>query len=314
MLPLSPSDIGKRLDVFLSEKHADVSRARIQRVVKDGGVTVNGRAVTPHYALREGDAVEVVAEIAAPDADAPLAPRGDIPLDILHHDDAIIVVNKQSGLLVHPDVPGETETLANALVAHFPEIAEVGESRQRPGIMHRLDREASGVLVVARTKPAYDALKKQFHDHVVDKRYLVLVYDAPPHDEGSVDFAIGRKKGSGKMAARPAADAEEGDRSAVTHYKVIERFLHSTLLEVRTETGRTHQIRVHMQALNCPVVGDQLYFNKNVKPIPVGRLFLHAASLAFTHPETGETVRFEAALPKELEDALALLKATKIRP
>ena len=303
---IEAADVDKRLDVFLTEHQTGVSRTKIQKAVKAGEVKVNGKKVTPHLALRLGDTVEVLADLTPADPNAPLEPRKDILFEVLHRDDDILVVDKPSGLLVHPDVAGETTSLANGLVAHFPEIADVGENRQRPGIMHRLDKEASGLLVIARNQRAYEALKEQFKTHTVDKTYLVLVQGVPLKDEATITFPIGRMKGSGRMAAR--SEMHEGDRDAVTHYKTIEKFANSALLEVRTETGRTHQIRVHLKAIGHPVAGDILYGNDAAKELPTKRLFLHSTALSFTHPSTGERISFTRAMPVELERTLATLR------
>ena len=292
----TPEDVGVRLDVYLS-KHAQVfSRSRAKEEAEAGHITVNGKVVSAHYALRLNEVIAVNAE------DRPTAivmtPWKGSTLDILHEDADIIVLNKPSGMLVHPAVPTDTETLANALLAHFPKIAKIGDQPERPGIVHRLDRDASGLLVVAKTKKAFEHLKQQFQAHEVRKEYAVLVEDHPPEDAGTVRLAIGRKKGDGKMAARAAAKG--GDKEAVTHYSVDSRWSRATLLTVRTETGRTHQIRAHMFAIGCPVVGDSLYGTNRPHRLPSPRLFLHAKSLTFTHPKTGEELRFEAPLPKEL--------------
>jgi 23S rRNA pseudouridine1911/1915/1917 synthase len=237
---------------------------------------------------------------------------------VVYEDDHIVVVDKPSGMIVHPAVPGENDSLANALMAQYPEIAKVGDDPQRPGIVHRLDREASGLLVVARTKAAFDALKSQFQQHVVHKEYVVLVDGAPPEDAGTVDLAIGRKASGGKMAARPMlpprmgaieSEPQEDDRKAVTHYRIEEKFAKTTLLAVRTETGRTHQIRVHFNAIGCPVAGDALYGIKRQGRFPSPRLFLHARGLAFTHPITDAELSFTAPMPPELEAIIKRLRS-----
>lgn len=297
---------GERLDAYLTSVLESVSRSSIQKLIKSGDILLNGSAAKPHTELRNGDVV-CVSETPGGEKDGPLVPRDDIAPDIVHQDESIIVVNKPSGLLTHPDVPGESETLANALIARFPEIAEVGESPDRPGIVHRLDREASGLLVMAKTQDAYGSLKSQFKNHEVEKEYLVLVSGAPPEDSGTITLPIGRMKGTGKMAARH--EKKPGDRSAVTHYRVVERFRDATLLSVRTETGRTHQIRVHMKSLGTPVAGDALYAIKRAKAIRTPRLFLHAARLSFTHPGTKVKAEFTSPLPDELNEVLDRLKS-----
>lgn len=307
-LKVGDDGAGMRLDSWLAKRLPDVSRSRIQKWIKAGQVLRNGEAETPHAALESGDKIAVNAP-DVPAADEPLVPRHDIRLDVIYEDEHVVVVDKPAGLLVHPAVPGETDTLANALVARYPEIAKVGDSADRPGIVHRLDKEASGLLAVARTAAAFANLKTQFQAHVVKKEYAVLVDGVVPDDSGTIRLAIGRSSSGGKMAARP--EPGEDDKEAVTHYRVEERFPKATLLTVRTETGRTHQIRAHFHALGCPVVGDPLYGAKRPGRLPAPRLFLHAKTLAFTHPTTDEQLSFNAPLPEALEEVLKKLRGAK---
>lgn len=296
---------GTRLDAWLAARLKATSRSRVQKWIKSGAVLVNGATTTPHYALEDGDTIAVDAP-DEPAPDAPLVPRDDIAFEVVHEDKDIIVVNKPSGLIVHPAVPGESETLANAIIARYPEVAAIGDAQDRPGIVHRLDREASGLMVVARTKDAFAALKAQFQAHVVKKEYAVLIDGEAPQDSGTIRLAIGRSASGGKMAARH--EAGEDDKDAVTHYRVEERLPKTTYLTVRTETGRTHQIRAHFHALGIPVVGDPLYGTKRPGRLPAPRLFLHAKTLAFTHPVTDKQLEFHVPLPKELEDVLEDLR------
>lgn len=300
-------DVGTRLDVFLTARlgaAARLSRSKVQALIKAGKAKVNDEKETPHYALEAGDMIE--ADFPdAPTEDESLKPRADIKFGIVHEDDDIIVVEKPSGLLVHPAVKTDTTSLANALLAHFPAIATVGDAPERPGIVHRLDKEASGLLVVAKTQRAFDALKSQFQEHTVKKEYAVLVDGGPAQDSGTITLSVGRKTGDGKMAARP--QPKEGDREAITHYSVDQRYDRAALLTVRTDTGRTHQIRVHMNATGCPVVGDLLYGARREGRVKTSRLFLHAKSLAFAHPATGEMVSFTSPLPPELQAVLDTL-------
>ncbi len=302
---ITAKDADTRLDVFLTSSLKDWSRSQLQKLIKSGGVTVNGERKTPHFDLSEGDVIAVEGELRSA-SDNALVPRKDIPLTIVYEDDAVVVIDKQFGLLVHPAIDRDEATLAHALLARWPEIATVGEAADRPGIMHRLDKDASGLLVVAKTKKAFDSLKRQFKNHTVKKEYTVLVEGTPPADEGVVDLHIGRKKGSGMMAARKTARV--GDREAITHYHVEEYFPKITLLTVRTETGRTHQIRAHMHAIGCSVVGDPLYGTKRDVRTPSPRLFLHAKTLGFTHPVTRKNLVFTSPLPPVLEKVLAKLR------
>jgi 23S rRNA pseudouridine1911/1915/1917 synthase len=304
---VEPDEAGERLDVFLTSRLGGLSRAKVQKRIKAGDIAVNGQSASAHLILKKDDEVTLKADIEPAKTRTELVPRRDIAFDVVHEDADVVVVNKPAGLLVHPAVEDDRETLAHGLIARWPAMATVGESPDRPGIMHRLDKDASGLMVVAKTKKAYDSLKRQFQKHTIHKEYAVLVNGAPPDDSGVVNLMIGRKKGSGKMAAR--AVPREGDREAVTHYHVDEHLPKATLLTVRTETGRTHQIRAHMHALGCTVVGDPLYGVDKEKLLRAPRLFLHAKKLGFTHPATRRKLEFSSALPDELETVLASLRS-----
>ncbi len=302
---ITAEDAGSRLDVFLTRQLAGRSRSQVQKLIKDGVVLLNGKVPTPHIALRAGD--KIFFELPeAPAAAEGLKPRPDISIPVVYEDDDVLVVDKPSGLLVHPTVRDETDTLANALVAQFPQIAGVGEAPDRPGIMHRLDKDASGLMVVAKDQAAYLSLKKQFQDRTIDKEYSVLVQGRPPKDSGTVSLAIGRAAGGDKMAAR--SEPMEGDRPAVTHYRVEKLFADASLLTVKTETGRTHQIRAHFKALGCPVAGDPLYKPARGRRLAVARLFLHCSRLAFSHPATGRRLEFRSPLPPDLQKELDKLR------
>ncbi len=303
---IGSGDAGARLDVFLAGRLGGFSRAKVQKLIKSGAVLLNGRTAKPHAELADGDRVEAEAD-APRKAEEGLEPRPDIPLAVVHEDADVVVVMKPAGMLVHPAVAGDRGTLANALLGRYPEIAGIGDDPTRPGIVHRLDKDASGLLVAARSAKAFASLKAQFQAHAVTKEYAVLVDGGPPHDSGTITFAIGRSASGGRMAARP--EPGEDDKEAVTHYRVDERLPDVALLTVRTETGRTHQIRAHMHALGCPVVGDALYGAKRAKRLASPRLFLHAKALAFNHPVSGARLEFTAPLPKELEEVLAKARA-----
>lgn len=201
-----------------------------------------------------------------------------------------LVIDKPTGLLVHPTIAEETDTLVDWLVEHDPKIGKIGEDPSRPGIMHRLDREVSGLMVVAKTQDAFDSLKKQFAEHTTTKNYLALAHGSLPKDEGEIKFKIARSKQGGRMAARPEGD-EQG-KAAWTHYKVLKRFKNATLVELEIMSGRTHQIRAHLFALGCPIVGDELYTRKDIKPIKTDRLMLQAVKLEFDDPATAERQTF----------------------
>lgn len=241
----------------------------------------------------------------------------EFPVEIIADTSDYLVVNKPSGLLVHPTGKGEADTLADWLIERYPAVAKVGESPERPGLVHRLDREASGVMVIAKTPEMFSCLKKQFQNRTVEKEYLVLVHGKIARDDGVIDFVLDRGA-SGRMAARPKADIltlkgvkhAQAGRAAVTEFFVEKRFVRFTLLRVRIHTGRTHQIRAHMLAYNHPVVGDTLYMNKKLnlkRDRELGRLFLHAHKLCFDDLSDAR-VCYTASLPQELQSFLSQLK------
>jgi 23S rRNA pseudouridine1911/1915/1917 synthase len=272
------------------------SRAEVQGLVDEGLVRVDGAPVIKSRRLEEGEVVELLGE---PAATGPPGPE-PIPVAVVAADDAVIVVDKPAGLVVHPGAGHPTGTLVNGLLARFPELAGVGDPA-RPGIVHRLDRDTSGLMVVARTTVAYDALVAALARREIERGYLALVWGAPSAGSGIVDAPIGRSvRRPTRMAVR------EGGREARTRYEVVRRFDRPAvaLLRCSLETGRTHQIRVHLAAIGHPVVGDPAYGGGRTG-VAIDRPFLHAATLAFAHPVTGEPQRFESALPPDLEQVLA---------
>jgi 23S rRNA pseudouridine1911/1915/1917 synthase len=303
-----PEAGGGRLDRVLAAQVPALSRSRLKALILAGQVAIEGRTVRdPAIAVNSGDVITVTLPEPEPAKPAP----EEIPLDIVYEDDALIVLNKPAGLVVHPAAGHASGTLVNALIAHCGDsLSGIGGVR-RPGIVHRLDKDASGLLVIARTQRAFDSLKAQFQAHTVKKEYAVLVDGGPPQDEGTITLSVGRKKGDGKMAARH--EAKEGDRDAITHYSVDERHARAALLTIRTETGRTHQIRVHMNAIGCPVVGDELYGARKEGRVKSSRLFLHAKSLAFAHPATGERLAFSSPLPPALATVLDAVRGRDIK-
>jgi len=266
------------------------SRADIGRLVERETVLVEGAVVPKSRRLRSGEHVEVTSE---PESPGPPAPE-PMALDIRVEDEDVLVVVKPAGLVVHPSGGHPGGTLVNGLVARYPEVAGVGDST-RPGIVHRLDRDTSGLLVVARSERAYQALTAMLADHEIERRYLALVWGRVEATRGTIDAPIGRStRRRTRMAVR------DGGRAAITHYEVEERFHTVTLLQCGLETGRTHQIRVHLAAIDHPVVGDAAYGGSR-ESIRLDRPFLHATELAFTHPVTGAPVRIRDPLPDELE-------------
>jgi 23S rRNA pseudouridine1911/1915/1917 synthase len=309
-ITVAVEDAGQRLDSYLAHRLSGSSRAQIQRAIENGDITVNEADSKSSYKVRPGD--EVFIEIPP---SLPLDAVGEaIPLNIVFEDEHLIVVNKPAGMVVHPGAGIASGTLANALVYHFGEHQSPGESH-RPGIVHRLDVGTSGLIVVARTDLALQRLSEQFAERKVKKTYTALIFGTVSTTEGVIDQPIGRDpKNRVKMSVRPVGSG----RSALTLYRVLDRLSDFTLLEVEIKTGRTHQIRVHLAFIKHPVVGDALYDNgrgRNLANAPIrgainhlGRPFLHASSLSFTHPVTGEQMSFKADLPAELKDFLSRLR------
>ena len=295
LLAVDPQNAGRRLDQFLQEQLPQYSRSRLQDWIKGGRVLVDGKQEKPSIQLRGGESVSVdPAELPALKATAE-----DIPLDILYMDADVIAVNKPAGLVVHAGAGRHTGTLVNALLHHFGTLSTVSGD-DRPGIVHRIDRETRGVLLVARNDAAHRALAEQFSSREVQKTYLALVQGVIPLDTGRIDSKITRDP---VRRIRMTAKREFG-RTAHTEYKVLQRFEKFTYLEVRIGTGRTHQIRVHLSSIGHPIAGDTLYGGK---ALPYGRFFLHAWRIRFRSPSTGEPVSIEAPLPPELADWLASL-------
>jgi len=287
-------DIPARVDVFLAGKLPELSRSRIHELAAAGGVLVNSRPVRPSRRVRSGDRVAVVWR---EETEAELGPQ-DVDFGIRHSDDWILVVEKPSGLVVHPGAGVKDGTLANGLLHRYPELAGVGDP-DRPGIVHRLDKETSGLLVVARTREAYLFLQAQFRNRQVHKIYLALVMGRMPECGGVIDRPLGRHWKDGKrmsVKTRKPRDAE-------TRFIVLEEFRETSLLEIAPVTGRTHQIRVHMSSIGHPLAGDTQYKRRKT-PGRRHRLFLHAHRLSFVHPGSGETVTFISELPADLEHIL----------
>ncbi len=312
---MSEEDSGKRLDQFLAGKMTNTSRVRIQQLISEGKVLLNGAAVKPSFRLRGGEQVCIAGEVELP----PLkAIAEDIPLDIVYEDDALAIINKTAGMMVHAGA-GATEdtrnrgTLVNALLHHFQQLSGVGGSL-RPGIVHRLDKATSGLIVVAKSDEVHRRLAAQFAGREVKKTYIALVHGRMKNEKGTVTSSISRDR----VRRTRMTTRREGGREAITHYLVSERieskFGKFTMLGVRIDTGRTHQIRVHLASLGHPVVGDTLYGAprelavKDTPPLSLPRNFLHAAELRFRHPVTGETLEANSDLPLELQEFAARLR------
>lgn len=299
----------ERLDIYLLKSLPDLTRSRIKRLIEEGGVLVNHSPTKAGHKVKAGDIIEVV----LPEPQVLEARPEAIPLDILYEDESIIVIDKPPGLVVHPGAGRPGGTLVNALLYHCKDLAGIGGSL-RPGIVHRLDKDTSGVLVVAKTDNAHQGLARQFKRHRVTRRYLALVWGMVKQDKGIIDIPIGRHPVQRKrMYVAPGRG-----RRAVTNYRVLERFGPITLLEIAPETGRTHQIRVHLSSIHYPVVGDPVYGKKT---IPSGlsqrlrdslkglkRQALHAFSLGIIHPVKGETMEFTSNPPEDIRVVIEALR------
>ena len=288
-----------RIDSFLAENTA-FTRSKIQGLIKSGAVEKNGKPVKSNTEVKTGDAIRLSVPI---ERDDPLPVPEDIPLDVIYEDADLAVINKPKGMVVHPAPGNPNGTLVNALLFRFGTLSETG-GNERPGIVHRIDKMTSGLLVVAKNDAAHEALAKQFALHTAHRDYLCLVHGNLKEDEGMIDAPIGRHKTDRKRMA-----VVEDGRRAVTHWRVLERFGTETLLDVRLETGRTHQIRVHMAYVKHPIVGDEVYGSGASKLGIVGQA-LHGYRLTFVHPRTGETMTFTAPLPDAFQTALLRLGGT----
>jgi 23S rRNA pseudouridine1911/1915/1917 synthase len=301
---VSPASVGERLDAFLASQIEGWSRARLQRLIEEADVLVNGQVAKSSHKLRENDQVEVE---LSPLPSTSFTPE-NIPLDIVFEDDELIVVNKPSGMVVHPAAGAETGTLANALAYHFQQLSN-NAGTARPGIVHRLDKGTSGLLVVAKTESTHENLADQFRAREVFKSYLTLVHGRVENKTGEIDQPIARDPRN-----RIRMAVVRGGRPALSLYRVRKRFERFTLLDIELKTGRTHQIRVHLAWLKHPVVGDEVYGGGRDKTVPnvrirvqigkLGRQFLHAEQLGFRHPRTGDQVRFTAEPPADLRHLL----------
>jgi len=297
----------ERLDVFLRTKFPAVSRGAMQRLIEQGHVRVDGKTVKPTHSPRAGEKIEV----HWPEARPAEAQPEEIPLDILFEDKSLLVVNKPAGLVVHPAAGHEEHTLVNALLFHCKgSLSGIG-GVARPGIVHRLDKETSGCLVVAKNDETHIALSEQFANRVVKKVYHAIVCGEVPREAGEIHAAIARHPTHRK---RMAVQDDSDGRAAHTSYRVLEKLNHATLVEAQIHTGRTHQIRVHFQHLGHPVVGDDTYGstkNKRLKELAnyaAPRVLLHAKELSFIHPRTQKTLKFSAPLPDDFKQALKLLR------
>ena len=290
----------ERLDKFLSAMLPDQSRSYLQKIIKDGNVLVNGEPKKSSYRLEDGD--EVTADL--PELKSPDIEPENIPLDILYEDDSILMVNKPKGMVVHPSAGHYTGTLVNAVLWHCQGQLSGINGVSRPGIVHRIDKDTTGVLVVCKNDAAHNAVAAQLKEHSITRKYRAIVHGVIKEDEGTVDAPIGRHPTERK---KMASGVKNGKR-AVTHYRVLERFQGYTYVECQLETGRTHQIRVHMASIHHPLLGDTVYGPAKDSHHLEGQT-LHAMVLGLIHPVTGEYLEVEAPLPEYFENLLKKFRA-----
>lgn len=290
-------DENLRLDKYLADENEELSRSYIQQLIDESHVKVNGKAEKASYKLKDGD--QILLEVPEPSELQVKAEQ--IPLDVLYEDEDIIVINKTWDMVVHPAPGNESGTLVNALLYHCENLSGIN-GVIRPGIVHRLDKDTSGVLVVAKSDLAHHALVDQFKERETNKIYIALVKGYLPYDKGTIDAPIGRDpKDRKKMAV-----VRDNSKQAVTRFEVLERFHDYTLVKIHLETGRTHQIRVHFHYLGYPVVGDEKYGYR--ESLPVKRQLLHAQELSIIHPTTGQEMTFVAPLHDDMSETIAYLR------
>jgi 23S rRNA pseudouridine1911/1915/1917 synthase len=294
---IGEEEAGQRVDRFITSVLDNISRNVVQQLIANGEILVNERVSKPGYILRIGDKVQLLHDLAKSHTYS-AKPRY-MPLEVVHEDEDLLVINKASGMVVHPAPGHADDTLVNALLARYPGLH--GVEGLRPGIVHRLDKDTSGLIIVAKNAPTQAALIEQFKQHQVVKRYLALVEGNVSLEQGSIDAPIGRDPRHRQQMAITA----KGSREARTHFRVLERFSRHSLLLLELETGRTHQIRVHLKAIGHPIVGDPVYGSGNTRGnLSLRRQFLHAYQLKFTHPTSGKVLELEAPLPEDLKAAL----------
>lgn len=287
---------GERLDVFLA-KRLNLSRSKIASLIKEGKVKIDGKITKPHHKTKKWEEISIVLE------DETIKPE-DIPLDIVYEDNEIIVVNKPPFQITHPTPKIREHTLVNALIFHCPSIASCGNP-ERPGIVHRLDKDTSGLMVVAKTEKSFQALSRMIKERIVKRKYLALVWKQVENNGGEITSPIGRPRKGGVLMKVYGRCPKE----ARTFYKVLQRFNNASLLEIELATGRTHQIRVHLASIGHPVIGDKVYGRYKGFKSPIKRQALHAFSLTFPHPITEEPLSFTLSLPADMKEAIKILKS-----
>ena len=298
ILEITENQAGERIDRFLADSQ-DLTRSFLQKILKEGEVIVNGKSVKANYKLRKGDRIE----FEIPEAVEPDIVAEDIPLSILYEDADVLVVDKPKGMVVHPAAGHYSRTLVNAVMYHCKGELSGINGVLRPGIVHRIDRDTTGSIIICKNDMAHNEIARQLKEHSINRRYRAIVTGVLKDEEGTIEGAIGRdKKDRKKMAI--TADG----KPAVTHYRVLQRFKHYTYVECVLETGRTHQIRVHMASIGHPLLGDEVYGRRSDKYKCEGQC-LHAMTLGFHHPRTGEYIEVNASLPPYFEHLLAVLES-----
>lgn len=299
---ITKTESNQRLDKFLASRYPDYSRAYLRKQIKSDAVSVNKEIKKPSYILKEND--KVAAEILPPPKIS-LEPDATIVLKIVYEDNNVIIIDKPAGLTVHPSETKKGGTLVNALIAYYPPLRQVGDDPIRPGLVHRLDKDTSGLMIIAKNNFAFEWLKKQFQERKVQKKYLALVVGAPKESSGIIKTYLARSKSD---PTKQQVGIKPIDREAITEYKTVKNFRDFTLFEVHPKTGRMHQIRVHLAWLGCPVAGDIKYGRKTM-PVPAGltRQFLHATELTITLPD-GQKKTLMSPLPENLKQTIAALE------
>ncbi|RUS48412.1 RluA family pseudouridine synthase [Cohnella sp. AR92] len=293
---------GERIDKHVTDAigNPSISRSQVQDWIRSGLVTVRSVKVKPNSKVSAGDEITVI----FPEPESLEALPEDIPLEIVFEDADVIVINKPRGMVVHPAYGHSSGTVVNALLHHCQDLSGIN-GVMRPGIVHRIDKDTSGLLMAAKNDLAHASLAAQLKEHSVKRRYIALVYGNVPHDRGTIDAPIGRDKLDRKMFAV----TDKNSKRSVTHFDVLERFGDYTLVGLRLETGRTHQIRVHMKYIGHPLVGDPMYGGRGGRTLGMTGQALHAGELGFDHPRTGQRYDFEAPLPEDMELALQMLRS-----
>ncbi|UXP34118.1 RluA family pseudouridine synthase [Reichenbachiella agarivorans] len=303
-----------RIDKFLMDRLPNVTRNKVQEGIKDGSVKVNDLIVKPNYKIRPGDVVVVA--LSEPPKDTDIIPE-EIPLNIVYEDDDLLVVNKEAGMVVHPAYQNWSGTLVHALTWHFQNLPTMPNNDGRPGLVHRIDKDTSGLLVIAKTEKAMTSLAKQFFDHSIERTYYALVWGEPTEEKGTINVNLGRSLKDRRITA-PFPEGDFG-RTAITHYEVIKSLRYVSLLKCNLETGRTHQIRAHLKYIGHPLFNDATYGGDKIlkgttftkykqfvdncfKMIP--RQALHAKSLGFVHPSTNKFVQFDSELPSDFQSVI----------